>query len=103
MFLAQLGINPAKIFQILSLHMPISNVCLLILLLLSGDTSLNLGPINFGFVNCSSVRNKNPLIGDTIVLNNLYILALTETNKQTSDIDSLYTEVFNSTWLLTHS
>ena len=61
--------------------------CLLILLLLSGDIALNPGPINFGFVNYRSIRNKGPLNGDTIVSNNLDILGLAET--QISDTDSL--------------
>ena len=60
--------------------------CLLILLLLSADTALNSGPINFGFVNCYSIRDNGPLIGDTFVSNNLDIA---ETHIQNSDTDSL--------------
>ena len=67
--------------------------CLPILLLLSGDIALNPGPINFGFVNCCSIRNKGPLIDDTIVSNNLDILALAETHIYISDTDSLLKSV----------
>ena len=63
--------------------------CLLILLLLSGDIALNPGPINFGFVNCCSIRNNGLLIGDTIVSNNPDILAFAETHIHISDTDSL--------------
>ena len=62
--------------------------CLLILLLLSSDITLDPGPINFSFVNCSSIRNKGSLIGDTIVSNNLDTLALGETPIQNTDTES---------------
>ena len=67
--------------------------CLLILLLLSGDITLNPGPINFDFVKCRSIRNKGPLIDDTIVSNNLDILSLAETHIHISDTDSLLKSV----------
>ena len=76
--------------------------CLLILLLLSGDIALNPGPVNFGFVNCRSIRNKGPLICDTIVLNNLDILALAETHIHISDTDSLLKSVTPPGFQLTH-
>ena len=76
--------------------------CLLILLLLSGDIALNPGPINFGFVNCHSIRNKGPLIGITIVSNNLDILALAETHIQISDTNGLLKSVTPPDFQLTH-
>ena len=76
--------------------------CLLILLLLSGDIALNPGPVNFGFVNCCSIRNKGPLICDTIVSNNLDILALAETHIHISDTDSLLKSVTPPGFQLTH-
>ena len=76
--------------------------CLLILLLLSVDTALNPGPINNGSVNCHSIRNKGPLIGDTIVSNNLDILVFAETHIQHSDTDSLLKSVTPPGFQLTH-
>ena len=76
--------------------------CLLILLLLSGDIALNPGPINFGFVNCCAIRNKGPLINDTIVSNNLDILALAETHIHISDTDSLLKSVTPPGFQLIH-
>ena len=82
---------------------PHANVkCLLILLLLSGDIALNPGPINFGFVNCRSTRNKGPLIDDTIVSNNLDILALAETHIHISDTCSLLKSVTPPDFQLIH-
>ena len=75
---------------------------LLILLLFSGDITLIPGPINFGFVNCHSIRNKGPLTGDTIVSNNLDILALAETYIQISDTDGLLKSVTLPDFQLTH-
>ena len=59
-------------------------------------------PINFGFVNCHSIRNKGPLICDTIVSNNLDILALTETRIHICDTDSLLKSVTPPGFQLTH-
>ena len=70
--------------------------------MLSGDITLNPGPINFDFVNCHSIRNKGPLIGDTIVSNNLDILVLAETHIQISDTDSLLKSVTPPGFQLTH-
>ena len=75
--------------KIFSNKFPAHVKCLLILLLLSCDITFNLGLINFGFVNCRSIRNKDPLIGDTIISNNLDLLGLAETHIQNSDTNSL--------------
>ena len=56
--------------------------------MLSSYIALNPGPVNLGFVNSCSIRNKGPLISDTIVLNDLNILALAETHIQISDTNS---------------
>ena len=76
--------------------------CLPILLMLSGDIALNPGPVNLGFVNSRSIRNKGSLIGDTIVSNNLDILALAETHIQLSDTDSLLKSVTPPRFRLSH-
>ena len=72
------------------------------MLLLSGDIALNHGPINFGFVNCHSIRNKGHLIDDTIVSNNLDILALAETHIHISDTESLLKSVTPPGFQLIH-
>ena len=53
--------------------------------MLSGNIAPNPGSVNVGFVNSHSIRNKGPLIGETIDSNNLDILALAETHIQLSD------------------
>ena len=53
-------------------------------------------------MNCHSIRNKGPLTGDTIVSNNLDILALAETHTQLSNTDSLLKSVTSSDFQLTH-
>ena len=53
-------------------------------------------------MNCHSIRNKGPLIGDTIVSNNLDILALAETHIQICDTDSLLKSVAPPGFQLTH-
>ena len=98
MFLPRSGITP-EIFLKFPAYARVK--CLLILLL-SGDIALNPGPINFGFVNCRSIRNKGPLICDTIVSNNLDILALAETHIHISDTDSLLKSVTPPGFQLTH-
>ena len=60
----------------------------MLLLLLSGDVSLNPGPLTLGVVNTRSVRNKGPLLADIVALNDLDILCLTETHVRPSDSDS---------------
>ena len=54
-------------------------------------------------MNCHSIRNKGPLIGDTIVSNNLDILALAETHVKISNTDSLLKSVTPSGFQLIHS
>ena len=76
--------------------------CLSIVLMLSGDIALNPGPVNLGFVNSCSIRNKGTLIGDTTVSNNLDISALAETHIQLSDTDSLLKSVIPPGFQLTH-
>ena len=70
--------------------------------MLSGDIGLNPGPVNLGFADSRSIRNKGPLISDTIVSNNLDILALAETHIQLFDTDSLLKSVTPPRFRLTH-
>ena len=73
--------------------------CLSNLLLLSSDIALNPDPVNL--VSDHFIRNKGPLIGDSIVSNNLDVLALAETHIQISDSDCLLKS--NSTGFSTDS
>ena len=66
------------------------------------DIALNPGPVNFGFVNSRSMGNKGPLINDTIVSNNLDILALAETHIQISNTDRLLRSVTPPGFQLIH-
>ena len=60
-----------------------------LLLLLCGDVAVNPGPTNFGFVNCRSIRNKDPLLHDLIQRSDLDILGLVETHIRPTDTDGL--------------
>ena len=61
---------------------------LMLLLLLTGDVSLNPGPLTLGVVNTRSVRNNGPLLADIVASNGLDILCLTETHVRPYDSDS---------------
>ena len=52
---------------------------LLVLVLLSGDVTLNPGPLKLGFANCRSIRNKGPILCDEIKSGNFDVSGLTET------------------------
>ena len=53
-------------------------------------------------MNCRSIRNKSPLIDDTIVSNNPDILVLAETQIHISDTDSLLKSVTPPGFQLIH-
>ena len=62
---------------------------LCVLLLLCGDISLNPGHIVMGVANCRSVRNKGPMISDTVFNHSLDILSLVKTHIRPTDTDCL--------------
>ena len=62
---------------------------LLLLLLLCGDVASNPGLTNFGFVNCRSLRNKDPLPHNLLKCSDLDILSLVETHIRPNDNESL--------------
>ena len=62
---------------------------LMLLLLLSGDVSLNPGPLTLGVVNTRSIRNKGPFLADIVASNDLDILCLTKTHVRPYDSGSL--------------
>lgn len=62
-------------------------------LLLSGDIQSNPGPVNFGFVNCRSIRNKGPLISDLVTDADVDIFGITETHIRVNDTTSFLKEL----------
>ena len=60
----------------------------MLLLLMCGDVAMNPGPVMLGSVNVRSIRNKGPLLSDTIASHAFDFLCLTETHIRTTDSDS---------------
>ena len=63
----------------------------MLLLLLGGDVSLNPRPITLGVLNARAIRNKGPLLANTVTSNDRDFLCLTETHVRPSDSDFLWT------------
>ena len=61
---------------------------LMLLLLMCGDVAMNPGPVMLGSVNVRSIRNKGPLLSNTIASHAFDFLCLTETHIRTTDSDS---------------
>ena len=53
-----------------------------------GDVAMNPGPVMLDSVNTRSIRNKGPLLSDTIASHAFDFLCLTETHICTTDSDS---------------
>lgn len=68
-------------------------VSLFLVLLLAGDVETNPGPINFGFSNCQSLRNKGPALYDLVSSTSVDILGLTETHIRESDTPNFIKEL----------
>ena len=60
----------------------------MLLLLMCGDVAMNPGPVMLDSVNLRSIRNKDPLLSDTITSHAFDFLCLTETYIRTNDSDS---------------
>ena len=60
----------------------------MLLILMCGDVVMNPGPVMPGSVNARSIRNKDPLLADTIASHAIDFLCLTETHIYTTDSDS---------------
>ena len=52
----------------------------MLLILMCGDVAINPGPVMLGLVNARSIRNKGPLLADTIASHSFDFLCLTETH-----------------------
>ena len=61
---------------------------LMLLILMCGDVAMNPGPVMLGSVNGRSIRNKDPLLSDTIASHAFDFLCLTETHIRATDSDS---------------
>ena len=55
----------------------------MLLLLMCGDVAMNPGPVMLGSVNVRLIRNKGPLLPDTIASHAFDFLCLTETHIRT--------------------
>ena len=60
----------------------------MLFLLMCGDVAMNPGPVMLGSVNARSIRNKGPLLSDTIASHAFDFLCLTEIHICTTDSDS---------------
>ena len=60
----------------------------MLLLLMCGDVAMNPGLVMLGSVNARSIRNKGPLLSDTIASHAFDFLCLTETHIRSTDSDS---------------
>lgn len=72
------------------------------LLLLAGDISINPGPINFGFCNCGSMRNKGPKIEVLVSSNSFDVFGLTETHIRPIDTESFLKSLTPNGYKLFH-
>ena len=57
----------------------------MLLILMCRDVAINPGPVMLGLVNARSIRNKGPLLADTIASHTFDFLCLTETHICTTD------------------
>ena len=73
----------------------------MLLLLMCGDVAINPGPVMLGSVN-ARIRNKGPLLSDTIASNAFDFLCLTETHICTTDSDSFLRSVTPDGFSLIH-
>ena len=74
----------------------------MLLLLMCGDVAMNPGPVMLGSVNARSIRNKGPLLSDTIASHAFDFLCLTETHIRTPDSDSFLRSLTTDGFSLIH-
>ena len=74
----------------------------MLLILMCGDVAMNPGLVMLGLVNARSIRNKGPLLADTIVSQNFDFLCLTETHIRTTDSDSFLRSLTPDEFSLIH-
>jgi len=72
------------------------------LLLLSGDIEVNPGPVQFGFGNVRSIRNKGPAVADLVTSANIDIFGITETHIRSNDTPSFLSDLTPDGYTLFH-
>ena len=75
----------------------------LALVLLSGDITLNPGPMKFGFANCWSIRNKGPTLCKEVKTGNFDVFGLTETHIKALDTPSFLNKLTPEDFFLVHT
>ena len=75
---------------------------LMLLNLMCGDVAMNPGLVMLGVVIARSIRNKGPLLADTIASHTFNFLCLTETHVRTTDSDSFLRSVTPDGFSLIH-
>ena len=74
----------------------------MLLILMCGDVAMNPGPVMLSSVSARSVRNKGPLLADTIASYTFDFLCLTETYIGTTDSDSFLCSLTPDGFFLIH-
>ena len=75
---------------------------LMLLLLMCGDVAMNPGPVMLSSVNARSIRNKSPLLTDTIASPAFEFLCVTETDICSTDCDSFLRSIIPDGFSLIH-
>ena len=75
----------------------------MLLILMCSDVDMNPGPARLGLVNARSIRNKGPLLGDTIASHTFDFLCLTETHIRTTASDTFLHSLTPDGFSLIHS
>ena len=83
-------------------HPTIKQSGFMLFILMCGDVAMNPGTVMLGSVNVRSIRNKGPLLSDTISSHAFNFLCLTETHICTIDSDSFLRSLTPDGFLLIH-
>ena len=83
-----MNVCPLSVFCLLLIA--ITSYVVMLLILMYGNVVMNPGPVMRGSVNARSIRNKSPLLTDTIASNAFDFLCLTETHICTTDLGSFF-------------
>ena len=75
---------------------------LMLLFLMCGDVAMNPGRVMLGSVNARSIRNKGPLLADTLASHDFDLLCLTETHIHATDTDNFLRSLTPDGFLLIH-
>ena len=73
------------------------------LILLSGDVTINPGPLRLGFANCCFMRNKGPLLAEEFKSGGYDVFGLTETHIKAHDTQFFLQELTPEDFTLVHT